>query len=222
MKVPQKVFLVDDHPLFREGLRSRLSRDARFQIVGEAHTAEEANRRILETKPDIITLDISLPGKDGLEFAQELRFLNKEIKILVITFLKKVDTIQLVFQAGANGYLCKESAAEWLIIALEDVANNQHFLDRTLPPEFVRRLMSGLKPPEKEPPIDQAYNALPKRAKEIFFLVADGKSTAEIMEALSISDKTVRNYKTAIFDKLHIKSAVDANRYAIKIGLIDS
>ncbi len=215
----QSILIVDDHPLFREGLRAIITRDGRFEVVGEAGSAREALRLAKRLKPSLIIVDISLPDRSGIELTSELRRKLPESRILIVSMHSKIDYIAEAFQAGATGYVVKESAAERLIDGLETIAGGEYFLDSCVSHEVVKRLMQM---PAKDARIaDAGYGSLTPREQEVMRLLAEGLSVKKIAEKLFISPKTVENHRANIMNKLDIHSTVELIRYAARLGLID-
>ena len=213
------ILIVDDHALFREGLRAIIERNPRYEVVGEASNGREALRMAGKLKPDLALMDISLPDRSGLELIQELQKLSPKTRVMVVSMHSKIDYIVKAFQAGAAGYVVKESASDKLQQGIGSVLKGDYFMDTSVSRKVVKKLM-GLQ--EKEMKItDAAYDTLTSREQEIMALVAEGFSTNEISEKLFISSKTVENHRSSIMRKLDLHSAIEIARYAAKIGLID-
>jgi DNA-binding NarL/FixJ family response regulator len=215
----KKILLVDDHPLFRTGLKSLLVDNPSFQVIGEAGDGQEAIRLTKTLKPDLVLLDISLPDKSGIEVTRELKNLFPEILILIVSMHAKIDFITEAFRAGALGYVIKESAAERLVQGLETVARGDYFLDSSLSHKVVEKILGF---PTWETKItDEKYAGLTPREEQVLRLLAEGHSAKEIGEKLFISPKTVENHRASIMDKLDLHSTLDLIRYAVRLGLID-
>jgi len=207
------IVVVDDHPLFREGLKSLIGRNPSLEIVGEAGTAGEGLRLVKELKPDLAVVDISLPDRNGIEVTRELRTSHPNVRIVIMSMHSKIDYITEAFKAGATGYIVKESATDRILQGIEAASRGEYFLDSTLSHNVT---------PDKESKItDKRYNTLSAREQEIMRLLAEGLTTKEVAARLCISPKTVENHRFSIMAKLDIHSSIELVRYAAKLGLID-
>ena len=217
---PKKtILIVDDHPLVREGLISILKSAAGYEVVGQAGNARNAIRMVKNLKPDLVLLDLALPDKSGIELSREIRNTSPPTRILIVSMHSKVDYIVKAFQAGATGYMVKESATEKLLQGIEHVVNGEYFMDGSVSHRVVEKLMQT---PEKEMKItDAAYETLTPREQEITVLLAEGYSAKETAAKLFISPKTVENHRTSIMNKLGLHSTLELVRYAARLGLID-
>jgi len=219
--VPEKtsILIIDDHPLFREGLKAIIGRDARFEVIGEAGTAGEGLRMAKKLKPELVLLDISLPDQNGIQVTRDIRRLLPDTRVLIVSMHTKIDYIAEAFQAGATGYVVKESAAERLLKGLEYVLRGEYFLDSSVSQQVVKKLMAS--PSKDEKISDAGYGTLSPREQEVMRFLAEGLSRTTIAEKLFISPKTVENHRTNIMNKLGLHSNMDLIRYSAKLGLID-
>ena len=219
MAEQKSIIIIDDHPLFREGLKTIISRDDRFKVVGEAGTGHEGLEMTKRLKPDLVIVDISLPDQSGIQLTRDLRRLLSETKILIVSMHSKIDYIAEAFQAGATGYVVKESASERLLQGLKSVAKGDYYLDSSVSHAVVENLM---KSPLKAAKITDAdYATLTPREQEVMRFLAEGLSSKAVAEKLFISPKTVENHRANIMSKLGLHSTIELVRYAAKLGLID-
>jgi DNA-binding NarL/FixJ family response regulator len=215
----KSIIIIDDHPLFREGLKTIISRDDRFKVVGEAGSGHEGFDVVKRLKPDLVVIDISLPDQSGIQLARDLRELLSEIKILIVSMHSKIDYIAEAFQAGATGYVVKESASERLLQGLISVAKGDYYLDSSVSHAVVENLMKS--PLKAAKVTDADYATLTPREQEVMRLLAEGLSSKAVAEKLFISPKTVENHRANIMNKLGLHSTIELVRYAAKLGLID-
>jgi DNA-binding NarL/FixJ family response regulator len=215
----RSIFIIDDHPLFREGLKAIIRRDARFEVIGEAGNGRKGFRMVKKLRPDLILMDISLPDQNGIELTREISSLLPDSRILIVSMHSKINYIAEAFQAGATGYIVKESAAERIMKGLEYVLRGDYFLDSSVSQQVVKKLMAS--PAKDEKISDAGYGKLSPREQEVLRLLAEGLSRKEIAKRLFISPKTVENHRTNIMNKLGLHSNMDLIRYSAKLGLID-
>ncbi len=219
MSDKKTIVIIDDHPLFREGLKSMISRDPHFEVVGEAGTGREGIRVASEMKPDLVVVDISLPDKSGIQVTREIRGILPKARVMVISMHSKIDYVTESLKSGASGYLIKETASDMLIQGLQKVAKGEYFLDNSLSQEIVSNLI-GFSAKEQSMS-DIAYRDLTSREQEVMRLLVEGFTSKEISDKLCISPKTVENHRTNIMNKLGIHRTVELIRYAARLGLID-
>jgi DNA-binding NarL/FixJ family response regulator len=219
MTQKKTILIVDDHPLFREGLKSIIQRIARYEVVGEAGNGREACRMVKNLKPDLVLVDLSLPDQGGIELTENILKISAKIRIMIVSMHSKVDYIVKAFQAGATGYVVKESASEKLLQGIDTVLKGDYFMDAHISQKVIRRL-AGIQNGEVTI-TDAAYGTLTPREQEVLTLVAEGFTTNKISEKLFISQKTVENHRSSIMRKLDLRNAIEVVRYAAKLGLID-
>jgi DNA-binding NarL/FixJ family response regulator len=213
------ILIVDDHALFREGLKAIISRNTAYDVVGETGRADSAIQMARALRPDLVLVDISLPDQSGIELALQLRKSLPRTAIIMVTMHSKVDYIVNAFQAGATGFVTKDSAPERLLQAIDVVLKGEYFLDSAVSQKVVQRL-AGIKT-DHTSMTDSGYETLTPREQEIFALLAEGYSMKHIGERLFISPKTVENHRTSIMRKLGVHSTLELIRYAAKVGIID-
>ena len=210
--------IVDDHPLFREGVKTLVEHTPHFKVVGEAGNGEEALALAKALKPDLVLMDLSLPDQSGIEVTRQVRTFLPDTRVVIVSMHSKVDLVTKAFQAGATGYVVKESATEKLVECMKAVSNGEYFLDTSLSQKVVSNL---IKSSARASDLDSRYQSLTRREQEVLRLVVEGLSAKKIGERLFISPKTVENHRTNIMNKLDIHSTMQLVRYAAKLGLID-
>ena len=219
MNQPTTVLIVDDHPLFREGVKALIKHEKRFEIVGEADKGDEALKQTKELKPRLVLMDLSLPDKDGFEVVREIKRAVPDTVIVMLTMHSLIDNVIDAFKAGATGYVVKDAASDHLLKAMDAVLKGDYFMDAAISRQVVEKLM---RQSEKRVVIsDEAYEALTPREKEIMTLLAEGNRAKGIADKLCISPKTVENHRCNIMRKLEVHSGHELMKYAARIGLID-
>jgi len=219
MSNKRTILVVDDHTLFREGLKAIISRNPAYEVVGETGRGDSAVQMARTLRPDLVLVDISLPDQSGIEVALQLRKALPKAVIMMVTMHSKVDYIVNAFKAGATGFVTKDSAPERLLQAIEVVLKGEYFLDSAVSQKVVQRLAGITSNPKST--ADAGYETLTPREQEIFALLAEGHSLKLIGERLFISPKTVENHRTSIMRKLGVRTSLELIRYAAKVGIID-
>ncbi len=218
MNQKMKVFIIDDHPLFREGVKTIIARDPNFVVCGEAGSIEEGIPLLDSADADIVILDISLPGKNGVQAIKLLKKRFPRIAILILTMHSKIVYITESFHSGAMAYVVKESADDRLLEGLHALASGKTYIDSSVS-DMVVSTVFGKYTGELEDAL--AYSNLTGREQEILRLLAEGFKVKDIAQMLGISQKTVENHRSNVMGKLGLHSAIDLIRYAARIGLID-
>lgn len=219
MAQKKRIIIIDDHPLFREGLKSIIVRSTRYEVVGEAGNGRDGLQICKEIKPDIALVDISLPDQSGLGLIRDILKLSSHTRIIIISVHSKIDYIVKAFQLGAFGYIAKVSAADKLLEGIERVLKGDYFMDTAVSQQVVKKLTGST---AKEKVVTgSSYDALTPREQEIMILLAEGLSTQQVADKLFISPKTAENHRSSIMRKLGLQSTIELVRYAAKLGVID-
>jgi two-component system response regulator NreC len=210
-----RILLADDHAVLRAGLRALLDAEPDMTVVGEASTGEEAIEKTESLQPDVVVMDLSMPGIGGLEATRRIRGMEQKSRVLVLTMHAEEEFLLPVLEAGGNGYVRKTRADEDLTEAIRTVARDEVFLY----PSATKILLQGYKTIEaggERSPLDR----LSERERDVLGLTAEGFSSSEIGEKLFISPKTVDTYRSRIMEKLGIKHRSELVRFALQTGLL--
>lgn len=209
-----RVLLVDDHAMFRAGIRLLVDAEGRMEVIGEAANGDDGVDRARELKPDVIVMDLSMPGSDGLDAVRRITALGLDSHVLVLTVHAEEEYLVPVIDAGASGYLTKTSADTDLLEAIRVVARGQVFL----PPSAATLLLRRYREAEGES--GPGIQDLSAREREVLALTAEGFSSREIGEKLFISPKTVDTYRSRIMEKLGLGHRSELVRFALRVGLL--
>lgn len=207
--------VVDDHDLVRLGIVSLLSDSDKIEVVAQAQSGEEAIQLAKEHDPDVVLMDIRMPGMGGLEATHKLVRQNEEVKIIAVTACNEDPYANRLLQAGAAGYMTKGATAEEMVMAILKVKSGQRYIS----PEIAQRM--ALKPFEAQESACP-FDVLSDREMQISIMIANCVKVQEISDQLFLSPKTVNTYRYRIFDKLNISSDVELTRLAIRHGMVDT
>jgi len=209
------VFVVDDHPLLRQGLALLINQEPDLTVSGEAEDAHAALKAIAENQPDVLIADISLNGPDGLDLLKTLRTLYPDLPVLILSMHDESIYAERALRSRANGYIMKQEATEKVLVALRRILAGDIYLSEKMANKLLHQYISGA-------PADMTsrLSALSDRELEVFRLIGEGRSTRQIAETLHLSIKTVETYQAHIKDKLSLRSGRELVQHAIqsKIG----
>jgi len=211
-----KIILVDDHTLFRDGIKSILDEDKNIHVIEEAPDANILFEKLQHQQPDMVITDISLPDMSGIDIARKISGMYPDIKILILSMHNNEEFIISALKAGANGYLSKDIESAELIEAIHSVMNGKIYFNKEISQTIINNYRGGL-----EDSTANKNNHLTDRETEVLKLVGEGFINKEIADKLCISIRTVDAHKSHIMQKLGLKSTVDLVKYAIKNKLID-
>ena len=210
----QHILLVDDHEVVRIGLKSLLERHPQFTVVGEAGSAREALEQVANLKPEVVIMDIRLPGTSGIEACEEIVNKFPGTKVIMLTSYAEDEMLFSAIRAGASGYILKQIGSDDLIKALEAVSRGEALLD----PAVTQRVFQEVRRAVKEEEAS-AFAHLSQQEKHVLLLVSEGKTNREIAKALFLGEGTVRNYVSSILSKLGVNNRAEAAAYAVEHNL---
>jgi DNA-binding NarL/FixJ family response regulator len=213
-----RVLLAEDHHLVRQGLRALLERETGLEVVGEAADGLEALRLIQDLQPDVVVLDITMPGLNGLEVLRRVRQRLPEIRVLMLSVHEGEEYVQRALQAGASGYLLKRSLSAELLLAIRAAQRGEVFLSPAISQTVVTRFLQGVTPEESK----TSYDRLTPREREVFQLIAEGHTNQAIAHRLGISVRTVETHRANLMNKLDIHDVAGLTRLAVHTGLVEA
>jgi DNA-binding NarL/FixJ family response regulator len=217
---PIKVLLADDHNVVRHGLRVLLEAESDITIVGEAETGRQALQLVLKLQPDVVVMDVAMPMLNGLEATRQILKEAPATRVLILSSYSDDEYVQQVTEAGAAGYLLKQTAAADLIRAIHEAKKGNAFFS----PAIAKRLMENYRESflRGATNVDARTQRLTSRETEVLQLVAEGKANKQIASELSLSIKTVEKHRQQVMNKLNIHDIAGLTRYAISKGIIES
>lgn len=211
-----RIVIVDDHEVVRLGLRTLLDRHPDFTVVDEAATAKEAIAKALQHRPDVVVMDVRLPGGSGIEACHEITTLVPETKVIILTSFAEDEMLFDAIAAGAAGDVLKQIGGDDLVRAIEAVGRGEALLDPTLTQRVFQRVRDAARKDEAA-----AFTELTDQELRVLAQVAEGKTNREIAQALFLGEGTVRNYVSSILSKLHLTNRAEAAAYAVEHSLKD-
>ncbi|MCE9645594.1 MAG: response regulator transcription factor [Chloroflexi bacterium] len=210
----QRIILVDDHEVVRLGLKSLLEQHPQFDVVGEAGSAREALEQVASHKPDVVVMDIRLPGTSGIEACEQIVNQFPNTKVIMLTSYAEDEMLFSAIRAGASGYILKQIGSEDLVKAIESVGRGEALLD----PAVTQRVFQEVRRAVKEEEAS-AFSHLSQQEKHVLLLVSEGKTNREIAKSLFLGEGTVRNYVSSILSKLSVNNRAEAAAYAVQHSL---
>ncbi len=211
-----RLILVDDHEVVRIGLRTLLARHPEFEVVDEAATGQEAVRKALMHRPDIVIMDVRLSGMSGIEACREITQAAPNIKVIMLTSYGDDDTLFESIAAGASGYVLKQIGSDELIRSIENVGRGEASLDPTTTSRVFARMREIARKRE-----ESAFALLTEQELRVLAHLAEGRTNREIADILMLGEGTVRNYVSSIFAKLHVNNRAEAAAYAAAHNIRD-
>ena len=216
VKARQRIVIAEDYTILREGLRSLLSSHPEFDIVGEAEDGQEAIRSVEKLKPDLALMDLSMPRMNGMDAIKEIKKRSPETKVLVLTVHKTEEYIHAALQAGADGYILKDSTHAELGMAIKSVLDGKRYVS----PGISERLIEGYLEGRKKTKPPSTWDTLTQREREILKLIAEGYKNKEVADYLCISVKTVEKHRANLMKKLDLHNIQALTALALEKGLI--
>ena len=217
-ELPYRIVIAEDHTILREGLRALLSAKPDFSIVGEAEDGRDAIRCVGQERPDLILMDLSMPKMNGLEAIKEIKKLNPDTKVIVLTVHKTEEYILASLRAGADGYVLKDSTHSELEMAINNVLRGKRFLS----PGISEKVIGGYLEGKTTVKTKSVWDTLTQREREILKLIAEGNKNKEIADYLCISLKTVEKHRTNLMKKLDLHNVASLTAFAMEKGLLSS
>jgi DNA-binding NarL/FixJ family response regulator len=204
------VFVVDDHPIVRQGLALLINQESDLTVCGQAEEMHSALRAIQNNRPDILIVDISLSGPDGLELLKNIRLTSPRLPVLILSMHDESIYAERALRAGANGYIMKQEATEKVLVAIRRILSGEIYVSDRIANSMLQHYVRG------NPPGHSSIADLTDRELEVFRLIGEGQGTRQIAEALHLSVKTVESYQAHIKEKLSLRSARELVQHAVQ------
>lgn len=214
---PIKVFLADDHTIVRQGLAKLLEGEPDLTIVGEAENGHETVKKVEEIRPDVVLMDISMPLLNGIEATRQIRKCVPQTRVIILSMHSHDRYISELLSMGASGYLLKDASGADIVKAIRAAVNGDTYLS----PTISRRVIEDYVSLKKESSQEDRYSKLSNREREVFQMIAEGRTTREISEVLCISPSTVKTHRANIMDKLHFSNISQLVQFAVRLGIVD-
>ena len=210
----KKVFVIDDHPVVRQGLKQLIGQEPDLMVCGEADDPTEALTGLAATHPDLVVLDLSLSNGDGIRFIETIRQEFPETVVLVLTMHDETFFAERALRAGAAGFLTKQEASENVLAAIRTLLGGDMYVSDRISPRLVKRLLDGGSLVD-----DSLLTQLSKREHQVFGMIGRGRTVSEIALELDLSAKTIETYRGHIKEKLYLKDSLELTRYAVRWSL---
>jgi DNA-binding NarL/FixJ family response regulator len=218
MNQKKRILIVEDHTLLRAGLSALLARDADVEVVGEAENGRDAVRSVAVVAPDLVLMDLSMPGSNGIEAIHEIKRRYPSVRVLVLTLHKSDEYIQESLRAGADGYILKDASNDELRVAVRSVLNGKTYLS----PDISSKVVNGYLGLGEGSGVASVWSTVTHRERQVLKLVAEGRSNRVIAEYLCLSVKTVEKHRSNLMRKLDLHNASALTAFAIERGLVES
>jgi DNA-binding NarL/FixJ family response regulator len=210
------ILIVDDHEVVRLGLKTLISNYPGFNVVGEASNANESLKMTIELEPDVVIMDIRLPGKNGIQATKDILEVRPGTKVVILTSYAEDELLFDAINAGAYGYVLKQIGSDDLIKSLERINRGEALLDPSLTQKLFKRVREA-----NRKATDEAFKPLSDQELKILLLISEGKTNKEIAAVIFLSEKTVRNYVSSVLSKLNLRTRSEAAAYAVRHNIYD-
>ncbi|WP_136797248.1 response regulator [Desulfosediminicola ganghwensis] len=214
---PITILIVDDHAIVRDGMRQLIASQQDMKLVGEAYDGPEALRQVRAITPDVVLLDIAMPGMTGLETIGLIKNANPDIKIVILSMHSKESYVHQALSAGALGYVLKASPSTDILNAIRAAGKNEYFLSSKIRAGVIDAYLQS----KQSTPAVRGYDLLTEREQQVFRMVVEGNTTKEIADLLCVSGKTIEKHRTSVTTKLGVHGRLELLKYAIRIGVVD-
>jgi DNA-binding NarL/FixJ family response regulator len=210
----KKIFLIDDHPVVRQGLKQLIGQEPDMTVCGEAEDPNEALEGLAETRPDLVILDLSMNNGDGIGFIKSIRQKYPDMAVLVLTMHDETFFAERALRAGASGFLTKQEASDKVLAAVRTLLAGDMYVSNRISPRLVKRLLEGGSLRD-----DPLMSHLSARERQVFVMIGRGRTVSEIADELKLSTKTIETYRGNIREKLYLRDSRELTQYAVRWSL---